>query len=214
MTSAQLTALIFLGASATLSSGFSGHGKQRCFIRNRESSLSMGIFEKQDISNPGEGRPRVDADRETPIDRWFGWNTKEGETDTLQAPGSKAPLNFVDSMDPANYVSVSLQKPMGITFEENDDETKGVFVVSLAEGSNSAQNGVLKRGDQLVAVNEVKTTGMTLDDALDSIISAETDSTKLLLFRGSTKQLYGPTGASREWLDEFIGNGGVEATSA
>lgn len=173
----------------------------------------MGLFDKQDIADPGEGRPPVSAERETPIDRWFGWSTKEGEQEVQQAPGSKAPVNFVDSMDPSNYVSVSLQKPMGITFEENDEETNGIFVVSLEEGSNSAQNGVLKPGDQLVAVNTIQTFGMPFDDALGSIASAETDSTKLLLFRGSTKQLYGPTGASRAWLDEFIANGGVEATS-
>jgi C-terminal processing protease CtpA/Prc len=107
-------------------------------------------------------------------------------------------------MDPVNYVVVKLQKPMGIIFEENDDKFGGIFVATLKEGGVAEKNGVIKAGDQLVAVNEKKVAGMSLDDALGAIIATETPETNLVFFRGSAQQMYGPLGASKAWLDEFI----------
>ena len=102
---------------------------------------------------------------------------------------------------------------MGIVFEENDSEYGGIFVQSLKEGGIAATNGVLKEGDQLVAVNEKKVSGMPFDDALGAIMESEGETTKLVMFRGSAKQFYGPTGASTEWIDEFVAKGGVKASS-
>lgn len=119
--------------------------------------------------------------------------------------------DFVDAMDETNYVAVELPKPMGIVFEENDSEYGGIFVQSLKEGGIAAQNAVLQEGDQLIAVNDKKVCGMPFDDALGAIVEAEGETTKLILFRGKAKQFYGPTGASKAWIDEFIAKGGVPA---
>jgi PDZ domain len=116
-------------------------------------------------------------------------------------------------MDEANYVSVELPKPMGIVFEENDSDFGGVFVQSLKEDGVAQKNGILQEGDQLVAVNTEKVFGLSFDDALGKIIDAEGQTTKLLMFRGKAKQLYGPTGASQAWLDSFIAKGGVPASA-
>jgi C-terminal processing protease CtpA/Prc len=112
-------------------------------------------------------------------------------------------------MDPVNYIAVELEKPMGIVFEENEEEFGGIFIQSLKEGSKA--EGLLKEGDQLVAVGTKKVTALAFDDALGAIIDDVSEKTKLLVFRGSAKQLYGPTGASKEWLDEFVAEGGVVA---
>lgn len=117
-------------------------------------------------------------------------------------------------MDESNYVAAELAKPMGIIFEENDSEYGGIFVQSLKEGGIAEKSGVLRKGDQLVAVNKKKVCGMPFDDALGSIVDAEGETTKLVFFRGSAKQFYGPTGASKEWIDEFVAKGGVPATAA
>lgn len=93
---------------------------------------------------------------------------------------------------------------MGIVFEENDEEYSGIFVISLSEGGAAEQEGTVKPGDQLVAVNDVKVAGLPFDDALGCIVEATTEETQLTFFRGTAKQLYGPTGASKEWLDEYI----------
>ena len=59
------------------------------------------------------------------------------------ASGDSAADSFVDSMDEGNYVSVSLSKPMGVIFEENEPDTGGVFVASLAAGGAAATDGTL-----------------------------------------------------------------------
>ena len=114
------------------------------------------------------------------------------------------PADFVDAMDEANYVIVELSKPMGIVFEENDQDFGGIFVQSLKEDGVAAQNGVLQSGDQLIAVNSVKVSSLPFDDALGAIVDAEGETTTLTLFRGPAKQFYGKTGASQAWVDEFI----------
>ena len=112
-------------------------------------------------------------------------------------------------MDAVNYVTVSLGKPMGIVFEENDEEYGGIFVLSLKEGGLAEKSAMFKPGDQLVAVNSKKVCGMSFDDALGAIVDSETAETELLLFRGTADQFYGPTGASKEWLDEFLSKSSV-----
>jgi C-terminal processing protease CtpA/Prc len=119
---------------------------------------------------------------------------------------------FVDSMDEANYVAVSLPKPMGIIFEENDAKYGGIFVQSLKEDGVAAVNGVLKAGDQLVAVGTKNLSGAAFDEALGAILDSSGDATKLVLFRGSADQFYGPTGPSNDWLIKFCEKGGVEVS--
>ena len=114
-------------------------------------------------------------------------------------------------MDETNYVAVVLEKPMGIVFEENDDDFGGIFVQSIKEGGNADSNGVLMEGDQLVAVGTEAVHGKSFDDALGTIVDSKEDKVKLVMFRGTAKQLYGPTGASKDWLASFVEKGGVEA---
>jgi C-terminal processing protease CtpA/Prc len=112
-------------------------------------------------------------------------------------------------MDESNYIAVELPKPMGIIFEENDAEFGGIFVQSLKEDGAAAKDGTLQENDQLVAVNTEKVSKLSFDDALGKIVEATGLTTKLVLFRGSAQQLYGPTGASQEWLSSFVAKGGV-----
>ena len=85
---------------------------------------------------------------------------------------AQVPSDFVDAMDEGNYVAVELTKPMGIVFEENDDDFGGIFVQSHKEGGVAAENGVLQEGDQLIAVNTIKVSGLPFDDALGTIVDA------------------------------------------
>lgn len=45
------------------------------------TSLQMGLFDgvKDAFSAPALERSILDAERETPIDRWFGWSVAPGE---------------------------------------------------------------------------------------------------------------------------------------
>lgn len=196
--SIALTALAL--PAQVLSFSFIGDGQPKCFFRHQNTQLQMGLFDgmKDAFSAPPSS---LDAERETPIDRWMGWNVK---SEAEQMSIAEVPVDFVDSMDVVNYITVPLEKPMGIVFEENEEENGGIFILSLKEGGAAELSGNLKAGDQLVAVNDVKVSGKPFDDALGAIVDAETEKTQLTFFRGNEKQLYGPTGASQEWLDELI----------
>jgi PDZ domain len=124
------------------------------------------------------------------------------------SPYTAPPVDFVDAMDESNYVTVQLTKPMGIVFEENDQDYGGIFVQSLKPdgAANKLTNGILQPGDQLVAVNDKKVCGMAFDDALGAIVDSPGETTTLTLFRGPAKQFYGKTGASQGWVDDFIKN--------
>jgi len=175
----------------------------------RSKTELYGLFDgvKDAFTQPPSS---LDAERETPIDRWMGWSVVSEN----EAKDTAAPVDFVDSMDEKNYLGVSLAKPMGIVFEENDSEYGGIFVQSVTEDGAAAKNGLLQPGDQLVTVGTKNVSGLDFDDALAAIIEAEGEFTGLSLFRGSAKQLYGPTGPSKDWLVSFCEKGGVVETAS
>jgi len=171
-------------------------------VHHSGTALSMGLFDGVKDAFSAPAASAIDNERETPIDRWMGWNVKP--MDETPSAVAKPDDSFVDSMDSVNYVITYLSKPMGIVFEENDEEYGGIFVLSLTEGGEAEKDGKIKPGDQLVAVNTQKVAGFAFDPALGAVVDSGEEKTKLVLFRGSQDQLYGSTGASKAWLDEFI----------
>ena len=51
--------------------------------RTPMSALNMGLFDGVKEAFGADGMGELDSERETPIDRWMGWNTKS--TDAPQA---------------------------------------------------------------------------------------------------------------------------------
>merc|ERR1719384_1195024 len=117
----------------------------------------------------------------------MGWNVDPANGEGQQISGSQEPENFIDSMDTVNYVAVSLTKPMGIIFEENDEEYGGIFVLSLSEDGAAEKDGVVKPGDQLILVNGENVSGLSFDNALGTIIDSVEESTKLVFFSRYSK---------------------------
>jgi len=60
---------------------------------------------------------------------------------------------------PDGVYEVSLQKPLGIVFEELDSDSKGLYVLDLVEGGNAQRDGRIQKGDLLVAITAVKIVG-------------------------------------------------------
>mmetsp|Transcript_14368 Transcript_14368/g.33453 ORF Transcript_14368/g.33453 Transcript_14368/m.33453 type:complete len:219 (+) Transcript_14368:265-921(+) len=206
MKSNTAKAIIFTSTTAVVS-GFSPIAQHQNTNAVRGKTELYGLFDgvKDAFSQPPSS---LDAERETPIDRWMGWSVvSENEVKQVATP-----VDFVDSMDEKNYVGVSLSKPMGIVFEENDTEYGGIFVQSVTEEGAAAKNGIVQPGDQLVVVGTKDASGLDFDDALAAIIECDGDTTSLSLFRGTAKQFYGPTGPSKQWLTTFSEKGGVAAT--
>lgn len=202
----KTTTAIILTSTTVAVSGFSVVPPTTLTKANTRATNTQlyGLFDgvKEAFTQPPSS---LDAQRETPIDRWMGWSVvTENEVKEIAVPA-----DFVDSMDEKNYVGVALKKPMGIVFEENDSEYGGIFVQSVTEDGAAAVNGSVLPGDQLISVGTTSVSGLDFDDALAAIIESEDENTKLSLFRGSAKQFYGPTGPSKEWLAAYCEKGGV-----
>mmetsp|Transcript_10286 Transcript_10286/g.21145 ORF Transcript_10286/g.21145 Transcript_10286/m.21145 type:complete len:228 (+) Transcript_10286:43-726(+) len=177
------------------------------FVVRGDRTALNGLFDgmKEAFSAPALEKSYLDSERETPIDRWMGWNVdsnKEVADDT----------EFVDSMDESNYISVALPKPMGIVFEENDVISTlspgGVYVFELAPEGVAMKDGTIQFGDQLVGVcgssDKKVVFGKDFDEAIGAIKESGDEKVTLVCFRGPVKDLYGPTKPSMEWLTEFI----------
>lgn len=78
-TSTAATAIVMALAVISSTSAFSVLPKSR----PSSSQLYMGLFDgvKDAFSAPALERSVLDAERETPIDRWFGWSV-QGEEQT------------------------------------------------------------------------------------------------------------------------------------
>jgi hypothetical protein len=133
------------------------------------------------------------------------------EHDKNNDPAEATTLEPVDAMDAKNYLVVNLSRPMGILFEENyDAQHDGAFVAEINEGCSAAADGSICRGDQVIAIGDKRVSGMDFDEVMKVIEESDTK-IKLTLFRGPAESLYGPSGASKEWLDEFVAERGEEA---
>ena len=66
---------------------------------------------------------------------------------------------------PKGCYEVDLEKPLGIIFEEID-VGKGLFVQDLVAGGNAERSGMVKVGDNLVAITAVKIVGAKFERRL------------------------------------------------
>ncbi|KAK1740785.1 hypothetical protein QTG54_008880 [Skeletonema marinoi] len=138
-------------------------------------------------------------------------DSKIQEHDVKNAAATKITLKPVDPMDATNYLTAHLTRPMGILFEENYDvQHGGAFLAEINEGGSAAADGSICRGDQLIAIGEKRVSGMDFEEVI-KIIEGSDINIKLTVFRGPAESLYGPSGASLEWLDEFVAERGEEA---
>jgi hypothetical protein len=120
--------------------------------------------------------------------------------------------SVVDPMDAKNYLITHLSRPMGILFEENYEMNYGgAFVTEINEGGSAAAVGSICRGDQLIAIGDKRVIGMDFDEVMKLIHESVETKIKVVFFKGPVECLYGPTGASKEWLDEFAAERGEEA---
>ncbi len=111
----------------------------------------------------------------------------------------------VDSMNVDSYTSVTLPKPIGIRFEENDFNYGGVFVADIDHNFSAAADGSIRLGYQLIAVGERRVSGMNFDEAVMQPIVDNTEAeVTLIFFKGSAACLYHPSSANEEWLDNFV----------
>lgn len=144
-----------------------------------------------------EERELTAADRVTPIDRWFGW-------DRAILQGRDGGDTFVDSSDEANYVTLWLEKPLGVEFVENsEDEGGGVVVGEVCPDYSAYLSGAVYPGYHLVAADDTPVYGLPFEDVLKPIIDKE-GLVKLTFFTGDALYFYGEFRPTAAWMTEFL----------
>jgi hypothetical protein len=111
------------------------------------------------------------------------------------SPMTMSPSTIHPSFNgPPNPFTVYLTKPMGIVFEEDDDNDvghqgggtnsssyAGIFVAEILKGSPAESIGILQVGDQLLSVGGVHVA--SLEEALLAIQSCMNEKVKLMFYR-------------------------------
>jgi vacuolar protein sorting-associated protein IST1 len=111
------------------------------------------------------------------------------------SPMTMSPSTIHPSFNgPPNPFTVYLAKPMGIVFEEDDDNdvghqgggtnsssSAGIFVAEILKGTPADSIGILQVGDQLLSVGGVHVA--SLEEALLAIQSCMNEKVKLMFYR-------------------------------
>jgi hypothetical protein len=75
--------------------------------RSSSSVLNMGVFDGVKEAFGADGMGELSVERETPIDRWMGWNTKSVDS-PQDAVGSKSTCRNISLFVFMHFVFVSI----------------------------------------------------------------------------------------------------------
>lgn len=92
----------------------------------------------------------------------------------------------MDDLEEIGY-AVSVKKPLGVVFGENDAPYNGLVVDDVEPGLNGGAAGI-KVGDQLLAVNGQVVLGGDFDSTMDLLVVA--DDLDLMLYKGPVGSLF------------------------
>ena len=113
-------------------------------------------------------------------------------TGTVKKPSSSqlcmAQMTFGQLVERVDSYSVSVPKPLGVIFGENDEPYFGLVVDDVAEGYNGGKAG-LRVGDQLLAVNGIVVVGKDFGSVMETLQN-ESGNLELTLHRGPVRQLF------------------------
>jgi len=105
---------------------------------------------------------------------------------TSISPLCMARVSF-ESLSTVGY-KVSVQKPLGVVFSDNEDPYFGLVVEDLEPDMSGSKAG-LRVGDQLIAVNGESVVGEDFDYVMD-FLKSSSGTLKLQLYRGTVRTLY------------------------
>ena len=95
--------------------------------------------------------------------------------------------------DPADFISVSLKKPLGLSLEEVEENKKrGVTVDGVDDGGSAKASGIVRSGLFLVSVNGMDVKYEDFDTILNAIKSAPEGKPLDLVFIPPGKVFKGP----------------------
>lgn len=99
---------LVLSSAASAVNGFTFIPNSHHAPVRQSTHLNMGLFDgvKDAFSAPAMERSTLGAERETPIDRWMGWNAKSGNPD--EPTESKGKCILVFDVVPHDLISIAL----------------------------------------------------------------------------------------------------------
>lgn len=185
-------------AGSSWSTSSSSSGRLSSVLRRAEGdqkgdlisniASTLGVKKEQRVEN---------ADWETPVESLFNMLSGKKEAEP------KGDDDFIDSSDEANYVTVTVEKPLGIGLAESSTEEGGVMISEVKPGSNADQTGQIQPGFQLVMAGNTPVHGMPLQKIVE-IVGQEASPVRLTFFKGPAKFFYGTLGPSSAWLSDFL----------
>lgn len=93
----------------------------------------------------------------------------------------------IDDIEDIGYYTM-VKKPLGVVFGENPQPYSGLRVDDV-EGAEGGSAGLLRVGDQLLAIDGEVTIGTSFDSCM-AYLTASPSSMELLMYRGSVRDLY------------------------
>jgi hypothetical protein len=99
----KTTSILAIAATtATTTQAFSTTSRSSSSTHNNvyrpttTTALNMGLFDGVKEAFGADGMGDLDSERETPIDRWMGWNTKTTDGDKPKdVVGSKGEFSYI-----------------------------------------------------------------------------------------------------------------------
>lgn len=101
---------------------------------------------------------------------------------------SMAVMSYDDMLTRVDHYEVTVPKPLGVVFGENPDPYFGLVVDDVSEGLNGGMAG-LRKGDQLLAINEQIVVGKEFDTVM-GLLQAEPRALNIIMYRGPVSQLF------------------------
>lgn len=101
---------------------------------------------------------------------------------------SMAAMSYDDMLSRVDHFEIAVPKPMGVIFGENPEPYLGLVVDDVSEGMNGGRAGV-RKGDQLLAINEQIVIGKDFDSTMDKL-QEQPGKLNLILYRGPVGQLF------------------------
>lgn len=191
------------GAPSFARSVAAGTSRRDHVLRRAEAAdsnqLVQGIAKALNIKKEQLIEDVEKVELETPIQSFF--DTLLGKKESGEKPKS-ANGDFIDSSDEANYVTVTVEKPLGVGLGVSGEEG-GVTVTELKPGSNAEQTGLIEPGFQLVMAGSTPVHGLPMDKIIE-IVGNEPSPVRLTFFKGPAKFFYGTLGPSSQASSNLI----------
>ena len=89
----------------------------------------------------------------------------------------------------AQTIDITLTKPMGLVFEENNPKIGGIYISEVQPPHLRKFGAELQEGDQLLSVGGKSARGLSFDDAMGLLIDSDPTAVPLSFARGTAPEV-------------------------